>query len=99
MLIVTGTVRIPPERTEAARPVMTAMVTASRAEAGCLAYSYAVDVIDPGLVHVVERWEDEASLSAHFQTDHMATWRAHWGEFGITDRQLACYTVGDERSI
>ena len=43
---------------------MRAMVEASRAEDGCLGYSYAEDVLEPGLIHVAERWRDRAALVA-----------------------------------
>ena len=48
-VIIAGTVRVPPENLEQFRPHMLAMLTASRAEDGCLEYSYAQDVADPGL--------------------------------------------------
>lgn len=48
MLLITGTVRLPPENLDLARPIMAAMLHASRAEDGCLDYSYAEDVIEPG---------------------------------------------------
>jgi len=42
-------VRLPANRLEAARVIMAEMIEASRAEAGCLEYSYAEDVLDRGL--------------------------------------------------
>jgi quinol monooxygenase YgiN len=48
--VIVGTVRVPRENIDKARPHMEAMVTASRAEAGCTSYSYAQDM----LVHVIE---------------------------------------------
>lgn len=48
MIVIEGTVRIPPENLEAARPVMEQMIRASRAEAGCIDKAYAFDVLDPG---------------------------------------------------
>jgi len=41
MIVIAGTVRVPPENIDKARPHMEAMVTASRAETGCTSYSYA----------------------------------------------------------
>ena len=93
-ILITGTIRLPAASLEAARPVMAAMVAAGRAEPGCLAYSYAQDVIDPGLIHVIERWTDDAALAAHFASPHIAEWRSHWPSLGITDRQLTRYQVG-----
>lgn len=39
MIVIEGTVCIPPARLEDARPVMEQMIRASRAEAGCLDYA------------------------------------------------------------
>ena len=93
MIIVLGTVRLPPERLQAARPHMRAMVEGSRAEAGCLQYAYAEDVLESGLIHVSERWRDQAALELHRQTPHMAAWRAVGPTLGITGRDLATAEV------
>ena len=98
-LIVAGTVRVPPENVDRFRPAMTAMMTASRAEDGCIAYGYAEDVAEPGLIHVFEVWRDQAALEAHFQTPHMAQWRAQWPSFGVSDRRLTAYEVAAERPL
>lgn len=99
MLVIIGTVRIPDGALDKARPAMARMVAASRAEDGCLAYAYAQDVIDPRVVHVVERWRDRAALDTHFKTPHIAEWRAVWGGLGITDRDLTLYESDDGRPI
>jgi len=78
---------------------MTAMMAASRVEDGCLDYGYAEDVGEPGLVHVFERWRDQAALDAHFQTPHMAAWRTAWPSFGVSDRRLFAYEVASETAI
>lgn len=98
-IIVAGTVRVPPENLDAFRPHMARMLAASRAEDGCVTYSYAVDVQDPGLIRVFEAWRDEAALQAHFQTAHMADWRASWPQFGVSDRNLSLYEVAAERPL
>lgn len=83
----------------ALKPHMDAMLTASRAEDGCIAYSYAVDVQDPGLIRVFEAWRDQAAIDAHFQTAHMTAWRAAWPQFGVSDRRLSLYEVASERAL
>ena len=98
-VIISGTVRVPPENLLAFRPHQDAMLAASRAEDGCLTYSYAVDVQDPGLIRVFEIWRDQTALDAHFQAPHMATWRAAGAEFGVSDRQLSLYEVASERPL
>ncbi len=95
MLLITGTIRLPPARLAAARPAMQAMIEASRAEPGCLEYSYAEDVLVPGLMHINELWDSRAHLQAHFRSNHIAAWRAHWADLEITGRNLKLYEVGD----
>jgi quinol monooxygenase YgiN len=96
MIVIEGTVRVPPEQIEAARPAMEAMIRASRAEDGCLDYAYSIDVLDPGLVRVTERWESREALKAHFETPHMAEWRAAFSSLGVTDRSLRLYEADPE---
>jgi quinol monooxygenase YgiN len=91
MLIIIGTVRMPPQRLDDARPIMRRMVEATLAEGGCEAYSYADDMFEPGLIHVSERWRDRAALEAHFAAPHTAAWRAAWPALGIGDRRLSLY--------
>ncbi|RWA73860.1 antibiotic biosynthesis monooxygenase [Mesorhizobium sp. M1C.F.Ca.ET.193.01.1.1] len=94
MLLIIGTVRLPHDRFGQAKPAMERMISASRAEAGCLEYSYAQDVLDPGLIRVCEVWSDRAALDAHFKSAHIAEWRASWAELGIGDRNLMLYEAG-----
>ena len=98
-LIVAGTVRVPPGNLDGLRPRMAAMIAASHAEDGCLAYGYAEDVGEPGLILVFERWRDQAALDAHFKTDHLRAWRAAWPSFGVSDRKLFAYEVSSERPL
>ena len=97
MLLIVGTVRLPPGTLAKARPAMARTIEASRAEDGCAGYAYAEDVLDAGLVHVKEVWRDAASLERHFASAHVADWRATWPVLGVTDRDLVLYEVGDPR--
>ena len=99
MLVITGTVRIPAGSLSRVRPTMQVMVEASRAEDGCIHYSYAEDVFESGLIWVSESWRDAESLAAHAQTPHMAEWRASWPALGIHDRNLTVYDVSDVRPL
>ncbi len=97
MLLVVGTIRLPPEKLTDALPTMRVMVESSRAEDGCVEYGYAEDVFEPGLIHVTEVWRDQAALDRHFASDHIADWRASWPGLGIADRNLRVYEVGEPR--
>ena len=98
-VIVAGTVRVPAERTQAFTPHMAAMLDATRAEDGCLDYSYAVDVIEPGLIRVFELWRDRAALEVHFKAAHLAAWRAAWPKFGVSERRLFAYEVASQQPL
>jgi quinol monooxygenase YgiN len=98
MLLVVGTIRIPAEELANALPAMRSMVESSRAEDGCEEYSYAEDVLDPGLIHVKEMWRDQPALDRHFASAHLARWRASWPALGVRDRNLRVYDVAEPRA-
>ena len=98
-IIIAGTVRVPPENLASLRPHQLAMLAASRAEDGCLTYSYGLDVADEGLVRGFEVWRDQAAIDAHFAQPHMAAWRAACAEHGVSNRQLVLYETASERAL
>lgn len=99
MLAVLGTFRFPPDNIAAARPLMADVIAQTLKEPGCLAYSYAQDVADPGLFHVSEQWTDRAALTAHFQTGHMIAWAKARAELGFGDRRIFLYQIGEAESL
>ena len=84
---------------ERVRPHMRAVLEATRREPGCLLYAYGEDVLDPGLLRIVERWQDWPSLEAHDTASHVAVWRAALKEIGVIDRNLLAHEGGEERVI
>jgi len=44
---------------------MTRMIMASCGEPGCIEDSYAVDILDPTLIRISERWVRRSALAAH----------------------------------
>lgn len=76
MLIVLAKAQVGEGAMEAARAAIAAMVAASNAEEGCIANAFTQDVLDPGVLHIVEKWQDDAALAAHFATPHMAAFGA-----------------------
>lgn len=76
MLIVLAKAKVAEGALEQAKDAIAAMVAASNAEEGCIAYAFAQDLGDPTLLHIVEKWQDEAALAAHFATPHMAAFGA-----------------------
>ena len=93
MVVILGTIRVPPENLAAARAAIERIVCGSRAEAGCLEYSYSVDVLDPEIVRITERWTDRAALDQHFRSPHLAEWQAAWERLGVTDGNFLMYAA------
>lgn len=58
-------------------------IAASRAEAGCVAYDWALDPATPGRVHVYEQWDSEDALAGHFRDPSYAAMRDHVGRSGL----------------
>ena len=91
MIIVAGTSRVPPARMTDWRAAAETVITATRAEAGCQVYSFAEDVLEPGLIHIFEIWDSRAHLDAHSRMPHLTVWRAALAEIGVTDRAISIY--------
>ncbi|MDE2595673.1 MAG: antibiotic biosynthesis monooxygenase [Sphingomonadales bacterium] len=99
MVIVLGEFRLPAERMDEARAMMATVIAATRAEAGCLSYVYAEDVLDPGLIRVSEAWESAEQLAAHLQTPHMAVWATERTGLGLTGRRITRYDAGNPAEL
>lgn len=93
MLIVAGTIEIDPDHRDALFKALAPMVEATRAEPGCQAYVFSMDPDDPALVHLFERWDDQASLDAHFASEHMATWQAKAADLPFRARDITKYLI------
>ena len=64
MLIVSGSLRITPDRRDAFVAASRTVVAAARDAPGCLDFVIAADPLDPDRVNVFERWASEAELLA-----------------------------------
>lgn len=98
-VIVMGEFRLPLENLEAARPAMEQVVTLTRAEDGCLGYSYAQDMFDPGLIRVAEKWASAEALAAHLAAPHMDEWKRVREGFGLTGRAITMYEIASEKAV
>ncbi len=96
MMVVVGSFRIPPSMVDVVLAPMEEMISASRAEEGCVEYAYALDVQDKGLIRVSEVWRDREALEAHFRTAHIAEWRAQVSALAVSGRELTAYETKDE---
>jgi quinol monooxygenase YgiN len=65
VIIVSGTFEVDPARREDFLLERHERMRSSRAEAGCLEYTFSADPLDAGRVLLFERWETQAALDAH----------------------------------
>jgi quinol monooxygenase YgiN len=93
VIVVTGSFRLPVECLAEARPAMERVIADSREEPGCLAYSFAEDILDPGLFRVSEAWVNGDVLARHFETPHMKQWQQEREALGMTDRSITMHAV------
>jgi quinol monooxygenase YgiN len=99
MVIIQGVVRISEADRDKFRAAAAAMIPATRAEAGCIFYSYAEDALEPGLVHIVERWRDQAALDAHLKAPHMASFSAAIAGLAMRDLKIVAFDAANERVL
>ena len=70
LILIAGTIDLDPARRADALREAEPHLVSTRAQSGCLDYQWSADPLRPGRIYVYERWEDEASLAAHFKGDH-----------------------------
>ena len=95
MLIIAGTLTSEKPVTEDVMEACRKMMVATHEENGCIDYVFSVDPIDPKILHVYERWEDQESLDAHFLVPHMSPFRKALASWGVTHRNILKFEVGD----
>ncbi|MEM7141677.1 MAG: putative quinol monooxygenase [Actinomycetota bacterium] len=93
MLIIAGTITLPPGKVDEAMALVGPFCELVRAEPGCQDYLFTVNPHVPGELRLFEIWDDQASLEVHFTTPHMAQWQQDVGALGVTGREITRYEV------
>ena len=96
MLVVIAEVRLAEGAIAAAQEAIATMETESRQEPGCHTYAFSVDVSDPTMLRITERWETMADLEAHFSMPHMAAFQAALGQVEILGMEVKAYELAAE---
>lgn len=99
MIVVVGEVRFGAGEIERLRPDLAKAIAATRAEDGCEHYAYAVDLLDPNLLHVAERWRDQDSLDAHMATPHVAELARLLHEARVETMSVRAYEADGMRTL
>jgi quinol monooxygenase YgiN len=93
MLVIAGVIRIDPARHEDAVRAAVEMQEATRAEAGCISYSFSADLAEAGLFRIFEEWESPEALGAHFRAPHMAKFQGAVGALGVREMKVQRYEI------
>lgn len=70
-LRVVATLTAQPDKAEELKTVLLALITPTRAEAGCLSYQLLQNNADPCNFAFVEEWTSDAALDEHMLTPHL----------------------------
>ncbi len=76
MIVVNAVIKATAETIAAMKDAIATMETASRAEAGCHDYTFSVELNNPNVLRITEKWESMDDLKAHFGMPHMADFQA-----------------------
>lgn len=99
MIIVSGTLRLLAEDLPKIRVAAATVIAATRAEAGCIVYAFAEDLLEPGLIRIYEEWESREALSEHGRSAHIATWQETLRTVTVLGRDLDVTEAGAREKL
>lgn len=76
MIIVNGRIETTALNIEGLEKALKKMEDASRTEIGCHDYTFSVELNNPNIIRITERWDSMADLEAHFKSNHMSAFQA-----------------------
>jgi quinol monooxygenase YgiN len=84
---------------DAMKDAIATMETASRAEPGCVDYTFCTEISNPNVIRVVELWDNMDAVAAHFATPHMATFQAAMAAHPPKGVTAKVYELGQELAL
>jgi quinol monooxygenase YgiN len=67
----------------------------ARENPGCLTYTFAETLDDPGHFVLVQEWRDQAALDEHYRSPGFASYQERVGEFLARPTQLRVHQVAE----
>jgi quinol monooxygenase YgiN len=98
-VIVAGYVKVAPRDREALVKVLQAHVPRVQSKDGCIAYTFAVDVMDPDMVRMSEAWRDRQSLERHLADDEFQAVQKQLVHIEFVGRSVQRYDVSSVTDI
>lgn len=99
MLIVTGTMQVPPEGIEGMKAAAAEVAVATRQEKGCRVYAFWQSVEEPTTFRVYEEWDDLDCLKAHGKSAHIGIYRDKLAAIGAFGRDIKMFEPGPMTSL
>ncbi len=99
MLTVVAIVESSANDIQALRAAFADMETASRAEVGCLDYTFCQEISNPNTLRINELWESMDALQEHFATEHMAKFNVAIAAHPPKSMTLRVHELGQERAL
>jgi quinol monooxygenase YgiN len=96
VIVIHASLLIDPAKTDAAIAAAKDMMTESRKEPGCHAYTFTRDLYEPARFHIIEEWESDEELAKHFQMPHMATFQKAMGGLGVREMKAEKFVVSSK---
>ena len=75
MIVVNGIFETDADSIDAIRSALAEMEVACKAENGCHDYTFSVEVNNPNVIRLTEKWDDLDALREHFRQPHMSILR------------------------
>ena len=94
MVIVAGHIVVDPEQRDDYLSGCVEVVRQARRAPGCLDFSLSADLLEPGRINILERWESQAAVEAFRGSGPSDEQGA-----AVLAAAVAEYDVGDERSL
>lgn len=91
MIVVNATVKTSKEDIASMKEAIASMEAASRAEEGCRDYTFSVELNDPDVLRITEKWDSVEALQAHFATPHMAEFQSAMATMASPSVDLSFY--------
>lgn len=93
MIVVNAIVKSTQEDIIALQSAISTMEVASREEPGCEDYTFSVELNDPTVIRITEKWQTVEALQAHFTTPHMAEFQQAMGAHPPVAMEAKFYEV------
>lgn len=99
-IVIVGTFKIHPDDKQAFKDLLVPHIAETDANDGALFYTFAQDVRDDSVFHVLEGWSSREDLDAHNRSEHMqATLQQVGASVRVVGRDANIYTVSGQEFI